>query len=102
MTASRRIVCLVTCGLLAIALVSHHPARAERRALNGECAWQDAKAVAWIDQQVQQRSIPPVLLAEAALRVLQARNTCMHGRVAVALEAYEAAFRFAAPTLSGR
>jgi hypothetical protein len=42
------------------------------------------------------------LLAEAALRVLQARNACLHGRVVVALEAYEAAVRFAGPTLSGR
>jgi hypothetical protein len=73
------------------------PARAEARTLNGECAREDVKAAAWIDDQVQRRVIPPALLAEAALRVLQARNTCQHGRVAAALQAYEAALRFADP-----
>jgi N-dimethylarginine dimethylaminohydrolase len=96
MTAYRFMACLIACGLLAIAGVAPEPARAESRVLAGECARQDMKAVAWIDQQLQQRSMPPVLLAEAALRVLQARNTCLHGRVAVALQAYAAALRSAA------
>jgi hypothetical protein len=73
------------------------PARAEARTLSAECAREDVKAVAWIDEQTQQRIIAPPLLAEAALRVLQARNTCLHGRVAVALVAYESALRFADP-----
>jgi hypothetical protein len=73
------------------------PARAEARTLSGECAQEDTKAVAWIDEQVQRRVIPPALLAEAALRVLQARNACLHGRVASALEAYGSALRFADP-----
>jgi hypothetical protein len=101
MTAPRHTVGLIACGLLVIAGIAHEPARAESRVLNGECARQDVNAVAWIDAQVQRRSIPPVLLAEAALRVLQARNACMHGRVAAALEAYEAASR-SAPDLAGR
>jgi hypothetical protein len=77
-------------------------ARAEGRTLNRECAREDAKAVAWIDEQAQRRIIPSPLLAEAALRVLQARNACLHGRVAAALEAYEAALRSAPPDLAGR
>ena len=101
MTVFRRVAGLITGGLLALAGIAHEPARAESRVIAGECARQDVKAVAWIDAQVQRRSIPPALLAEAALRVLQARNACMHGRVAAALEAYESALRFAAPIVAG-
>jgi hypothetical protein len=96
MTASRRVACLIAGGLLAIAGGGHEPARAESRVPNRECARQDRQAVAWIDAQVQQRTIPSPLLGEVALRVLQARNACLHGRVDVALQAYAAALRSAA------
>jgi len=101
MTVSCRMAGFIACGLLAIAIAPHRPARAESRALNGQCARADVAAVAWIDAQVQRRSMPPPLLAEAALRVLQARNACMHGRVSGALEAYQEALRFAAPIVAG-
>jgi hypothetical protein len=90
----------IVIATLSLSMFGHdraHLARAEARTLSAECAREDVKAVAWIDEQTQQRTIAPPLLAEAALRVLRARNTCLHGRVAVALEAYESALRFADP-----
>jgi hypothetical protein len=94
MAVSRGIPCLA--GLLVLAIPVDF-ARAQRT-LSGECARADVKAGAWVDEQARQRTIPPPLLAEAALRVLQARNACLHGRVAAALEAYEQALRLADPS----
>jgi hypothetical protein len=48
-----------------------------------------AAAVAWIDQQANEPGASELVLTERALVALRARNACMHGQIARALELYD-------------
>ena len=75
----------------AIVCAAANTAIAKEDAFTRECALRDAAAVTWIEAQGNANAMPPALLAEATFTVLRARNACMHGKVAEALELYESA-----------
>jgi hypothetical protein len=77
-----------------------HAACAESRTLRRECAEHDINAVAWFEAQAARGTVPPPILAEAAFRIMAARNACAHGRVADAIEGYAGAQGFGDPTRS--
>ena len=75
--------CFLVVGTLA------DPAEAQANAYQTHCAARHSAAVAWIEQQASAPGASELVLAERALVALRARNACLHGQVARALELYE-------------
>jgi hypothetical protein len=65
------------------------PAVAQANVYQTHCAARHAAAVAWIEQQASEPLASELVLAERALVALRARNACLHGQVARALQLYE-------------
>jgi hypothetical protein len=87
---------LVACGIVLTAFAGllvagklSGSATAKANLHQTQCAARHAAAVAWIDQRASQPSASELVLAERALVALRARNACMHGQIARALELYD-------------
>ena len=87
---------LVACGValsafagLLVAGRFFGPAIAQSNVYQTHCAARHSAAVAWIDQLASKPSASELILAERALVALRARNACMHGQIARALDLYE-------------
>jgi hypothetical protein len=71
-------------------LVASGMARPDDIALRStSCVARDLAVVTLIEALGEARSVKPVLLADATMRVLQARNACQNGKPAEALAIYD-------------